>query len=285
MKSNIKNDVAFFAVIFNENENYLDLFFDSLKKQTYSNFDVVIVNDRYNNFEFLYDKYKELNIVELKYSSTPAKNREFGIKYIFEKNYKIVIFGDSDDYFANNRVQICINKLIYYDIVVNDISLFNDNGIGIKKYISNRIENNTEINLDFIKDKNIFGMTNTAIKINALENVNFDSELIAVDWYFFSILLLKNYKAIFTNETETYYRQYSNNTVGITNITNESISKEIMIKIKHYDLIRKEFKQFQSLYEEMIEFKKKVVNINFVEKLKKQNIKNPFWWEEIRLIK
>ena len=40
------------------------------------------------------------------------------------------------------------------------------------------------IDFKFIKDKNIFGMTNTAIKLNGIEKVSFDKEIIAVDWYF-----------------------------------------------------------------------------------------------------
>ena len=83
------------------------------------------------------------------------------------------------------------------------------------KYISNRIENNLMINYGFIKDKNIFGMTNTAINLNILDKVKFDDSLVAVDWLMFKDLLKLGHKAIFTNEIISYYRQYFDNTIGL----------------------------------------------------------------------
>ena len=72
------------------------------------------------------------------------------------------------------------------------------------------------VDLEFIKNKNIFGMTNTAINLNKISKVSFDNKIVAVDWYFFKILLEQGLKSIFTNEMVTYYRQYENNTVGLS---------------------------------------------------------------------
>lgn len=208
--------VAFLTTIFPMHEKYLYDFFDSLQDQTYKNFDVIIVNDGYNNFEKFKNKYKDLYIIELKHSNTPAKNREYGINYCIENNYDILIFGDSDDYFGKNRVEKSLELLSSNDIVVNDLSLFDDNGVYEEKYISNRIENLSIIDLEFIKDKNIFGMTNTAIKLSNLEIVTFESNMVAVDWFLYKNLLKQGMKAIFTNEAVSYYRQYENNTVGLS---------------------------------------------------------------------
>jgi glycosyltransferase involved in cell wall biosynthesis len=264
------------------NKEYLFGFFSSLRKQTYRYFDVIVVNDRYENFEELENEFSSLNIVELAYSGTPAENREYGVNYILEHDYDILIFGDSDDYFDTDRVQVSVDMLNGFDIVVNDITLFDKNGISCQKYISNRVGNNTTIDLDFIKEKNIFGMTNTAVRVNTLRNITFDESLLAVDWYLFSILLSKKYKAIFTNDTETFYRQYTDNTIGLGDITEASILKGIAVKFKHYELMQEENIQYKSLFVEICELKKKIENRKYVEKLKKQNIQNPFWWEWIR---
>ena len=210
--------IVFLTTIFPMKEKYLIDFFDSLLVQSYKNFDIVVVNDGYRNFDILLKKYNKLNVIELKYSNTPAKNREYGINYVISKGYDILIFGDSDDYFSKNRVEKSVELLDNYDIVVNDLSLFNDNGIYEKLYFSNRIKNNSVVEYDFIKDKNIFGLSNTAIKLNILGNkIIFDKDIVAVDWFLYKKLLKDRYMAFFTNKIITYYRQYNNNIIGLNN--------------------------------------------------------------------
>jgi len=208
-------NVAFLTTIFPMKGQFLIDFFDSLSKQTYDNFDVVVVNDGYDNFYDVKIKYQNLSIIELPYSGTPAKNREYGINYCIECKYDILIFGDSDDYFSNNRVELSLNILNSNDIVVNDVSLFDDRGVYETMYISNRLSDNSKVNYSYIKNKNIFGLSNTALKINILSKVSFDKDLVAVDWYLYKGLLKNGCKAIFTNKAITYYRQYAFNTIGL----------------------------------------------------------------------
>jgi glycosyltransferase involved in cell wall biosynthesis len=209
--------IAFLTTIFPIKKKYIYEFFDSLKNQTYTNFDLIIVNDNYKNFAEIKLKYAPyLNIIEIKGDETPAKNREKGINYCIDKGYEILIFGDIDDYFGSNRVEKSIEMLKNYDITINDVTLFDDKkGIYEEKYFSNRIKNNSIIDFEFIKDKNIFGFTNTAINLYKVENVVFNKDMKIVDWYFFKKLLKKGLKAIFINENVTFYRQYENNLIGL----------------------------------------------------------------------
>ena len=208
-------NVAFLTTIFPMEERFLIDFFDSLSGQTYDNFDVIVVNDGYDNFYDVKMKYQNLSIIELPYSDTPAKNREYGINYCIKRKYDILIFGDSDDYFSNNRVELSLNMLNSNDIVVNDVSLFSDRGVYETMYISNRLSDNSKVNYSYIKNKNIFGLSNTALKINILSKVSFDKDLVAVDWYLYKGLLKNGCKAIFTNKAITYYRQHKDNTIGL----------------------------------------------------------------------
>ena len=207
--------IAFLTTIFPMKKQFLFDFFNSLNNQTHDNFDVVVANDGYSNFNEIKLKYGKLNIVELECSNTPAKNREYGINYCIERKYDILIFGDSDDYFSNNRVELALEALNSNDIVVNDVSLFDDRGVYETMYISNRLSDNSKVNYSYIKNKNIFGLSNTALKINILSKVIFDKDLVAVDWYLYKGLLKNGCKAIFTNKAITYYRQYKDNTVGL----------------------------------------------------------------------
>jgi glycosyltransferase involved in cell wall biosynthesis len=208
-------NIVFLTTIFPMKEQFLIDFFNSLSRQTYDKFDVVVVNDGYDNFYDIKIKYQNLSIIELPYSDTTAKNREYGINYCIDNKYDVLIFGDSDDYFSDNRIEESLKYLETFDIVVNDLNLFDKNGTYEEKYISNRLNHESEVKLDYIQDKNIFGLSNTAIKTNILDGVKFDQDLISVDWYLYKELLRKGYNSIFTNKAITYYRQHKDNTIGL----------------------------------------------------------------------
>ena len=124
------NKISFLTTIFPMNRQYLYDFFDSLKNQTYKKFDIIVVNDGYKDFEKIKIIYGQtLNIIELQHSNSSAKNREYGINYCIDQKYDILIFGDSDDYFKNNRVEKSIEILKQADIAVNDLSLFDKYGV------------------------------------------------------------------------------------------------------------------------------------------------------------
>ena len=270
--------VAFLTTIFPIKKEILYDFFNSLEKQTYKEFDLIVVNDGFEGFGEFKKKYNSLNIIELKHSNTPAKNREYGINWCINNGYDILIFGDSDDYFESNRVEVSIKKLKHYDIVVNDLTLFNEKKIISEKYFSNRLSNNQIIDFNFIKEKNIFGFTNTALKVKALDkSVSFDENIIAVDWFLFTLLLLKGKTAIFTNETVTYYRQYDKNLIGLGNLDIDRIKKTIDVKLNHYSLLSKINPSFNNLKENL---EKNIEKLDII-LTKQKNLTHPFWWEEI----
>jgi len=281
--------VVFSTTVFPMEELYLHDFFRSLQKQTYKDFDVLVLNDKFEYLDEFIKQYPDLNIIILPYNGTSAQNRKYSIDYIKEKNYDIAVFGDSDDYFSPNRIEKSIEFLNDYDIVVNDLSLFNTDGVYNDKYISNRIANRTNITIDMIKDKSSFGASNTAVQVDIISEINFDRELIAVDWYLFSKLLLDGNKAVFTNETLTYYRQYSLNTVGIGDITKDIIKRGIEVKFMHYHLLSKQDQSFLQFFNEIKKLKERLVNDDDVDKfikiLKKVQRKFPLWWEDIKLYK
>lgn len=261
--------VAFLTTIFPQNKKFLKSFLDSLSEQTYKDFDLVIVNDKFKNLNYYKDLYSDLNIININSSGTPAKNKEVGINYCIEKNYDILIFGDSDDYFKNNRVERSIKILNQADIVVNDLSLFNENNVYNKRYLSKRVKNLQIIKFEFIKNKNIFGFSNSAMRIFNKKKISIPNDLVAIDWYIFSNFLLKGYKAVFTNETISFYRQHEQNIIGLKQLDEKSFNKVKNIKIKHFNAL--------SLNEN--QFSKELKSLNSLSFNKKRKIKNPLWWE------
>ncbi len=275
---------AFLTTIFPMKDDYLHAFLESLNHQSYKTFDLIVLNDGYENFENCVRGYANLNIVELNCSGTPAENRAQGIEYVKTHQYDFLIFGDSDDYFDSDRVEISVELLADSDIVVNDLSLFDDkNGLYKQRYITSRVKDGAEIALDFIKDKNIFGLSNTAVKVSALNDVQLNKNLIAVDWYLFSVLLWHNRTAVFTNQVVTYYRQYSENTVGLGVRTKQSFCRGIEVKCLHYELMSKLDDQYSVLYRQVLKLKSDFESQEFTNESLFNRIENPLWWEEIKL--
>ncbi len=279
-----KNLLAFSTTIFpfENGKSYLDDFFFSLSNQTVKKFDLIVLNDGYGSIEKFHSKYPELNIIELRHSDTPAKNREFALNYIKSEGYEIVVFGDSDDVFSKNRIECSLDLLKTNDIVVNDITPFNEEGVLTANYMSNRVNNKEIIDIEFIRDKNIFGLSNTAINMRIFYNISFEKNLIALDWYLFSILLQRKNVAIFTSEAVTYYRQHGVNTVGIGKFTKQLIKNLLKIKHKHYQLMVQLSPAYKKLLCE-IEHELKLIQedkyLNELVDINNDSLNYPLWWE------
>jgi len=277
----LKKKVCFLTTVFPMPVEYLHSFFYSLEQQDCKGFDVVIVNDGNQDLDMVLESYGSLNTIILKAGSDPIHNRELLIEFALINNYEIAIFGDSDDEFSANRISLVTTKLKKNDIVVNDLSSFNQQGILENYYISNRIINNSDILFEDILNFNIFGLSNTGVNCTILKSLTlpFDKRLIALDWFIFSVLLLNNYRAIFTNECVTYYRQHERNIAGIGAINVNSVNRSILVKSKH-------FSAMAELYDGATKLKKEVNKLQGNNERLKQliidlqkNNKYPLWWE------
>lgn len=259
-------------------------YFQSLDKQTYNNFDVLIVNDGFINLQYYKTKFHNLNIIEVCAGESIAENREILIKTALSNGYEYAVFGDFDDCFESNRIEIAVTLLSDRDIVVNELVPFNESGVINGAMFGNRFNNNQDIVLDTILDKNIFGLSNTSVRLNCLNDMEFEfaDSLIAVDWFFFSLLLLKKLTACFTNKTITYYRQHQSNIVGSSAISAESIKLSIKVRTAHYNSILKYSNIFERYKIRNDKLSIEVENLEKLESIVNKNIRGlskPLWWE------
>ena len=198
--------------------------------------------------------------------------------------YEYVIFADSDDLMASNRVEKSIEILQEHDFVCNDLDLIDQSGnILYEGFWSDRLNNMEIITPEFLKDQNIFGLGNTAARGRSLKKIHIPQELIAVDWYLFLNLITNDQKAVFTSQTKTLYRQYSSNIGLASSINAESLQKAVKVKLAIYDVLRGADHDFERRYANMQELGKKIEDLSFaVQYIKEKNrkITNPFWWEE-----
>lgn len=282
-KQGKKYRTAFSTTFFPMEEEYVVDFFESLSKQTTRDFDVVILNDGYGSLECYRDRYQNLNIIELCYSNTPAKNREYAFKFILDQGYDYIVFGDSDDLFESNRVELSLKTLQKVDIAVNDVTLFEGSNVYSELYMSNRLSDASRVSAEFVRDKNIFGLSNTAVRCKAIDDLDFDSDIVALDWYFFSRLLEKGKTAQFLASTVTYYRQYEGNTVGLKNRTSAYYANVLRIKKKHYELMSKVDEIYLSYLKEIESIELKIDNGSILSKhldtVFELGNEFPLWWE------
>ena len=280
-------------------EAYIDDYFHSLSLQNNKYFDVCIYNDGFNSdvLNTALKKYQNLNIavkcLETKYS--PAKIREKAIHEIADK-YDYLIFTDMDDFFSSDRIEKSVLALQKRDFCYNEMILVDNIGVemGIKSYFTYKDNPNEVIKYEQLLDKNFCGLSNTAINLKSvfLGDIKIPEELIAVDWWIFSILLIRGYHGSFIRDTYTYYRQHEMNTIGGMNkVDKQQLMKGIRLKKEHYrflleycsshyeGIIRKEYESINLLEEKLQnnrELDDFLININ------KEN-KEFLWWEYIKL--
>jgi hypothetical protein len=275
---------AFCSVIFPANLIYFKDFLDSLEQQTNKDFTLLLFNDGVLNLvDYLKHTHLDYKIINVKGSVSQTRTQLF--EYIKESSYENFIFGDTDDYFSLNRVEVCTQWLEKVDIIANDLILVSNDKIQLTGlYWENRPELKETISIESIKNYNFLGLGNTAINKNVLPNqIKFDSNLVALDWYFFSILLKKSWKVGFTSQSVVYYRQHNANIVGRKEMTFEDFKKGFNVKLNHYISLAKINADFQELAIEYSSVSDTISDINYKNSLQNSTIKNPFWWEEIQI--
>jgi len=280
-------NVVIFSVIFPDIEKYLDDYFKSLCAQSYKNFEILIINDGVDNIKEYVARYPQLNISLHESAGSPVRNREKGISILSEMSEAIVLFSDADDFFQNNRIAEVVRLIKQHncDIVVNDLSIVDSNGNLLQNsYFSTRLCNLSYIELKDIRHFNFIGLSNSATYTKCLKDIKLSESLIAVDWFMFTILLLRGYKAIFTSNTNTFYRQHETNLVGIGSISLSKLEKSIIVKDSHYRELSYQCNNFLKLSKYYYTLKQRKDDDLFISKYYDECIKNlpdrPFWWEE-----
>jgi hypothetical protein len=244
-------------------------FFESLNTQKDKNFDLLVFNDGVSNIEKKFNT--KINHKIINCHGSINENRINLINHCKKMNYKYLIFIDSDDYMDKKRVIVSKKYLKNYKIVVNDINLISPTKKIIKKnFFSQRINNKSLLNINDILDKNLIGMSNSSIRIQVLKKMKLKNlkDAPIFDWAFWFMILRKN-NAVFTNETQTYYK--ANTPKKITSLIDND---------RTFDKNKKRQKQiiFLNIKKNYAYFRRTKTNI-------KSPLKNNlFWWENNEMI-
>jgi len=272
---------AVLTVIFPEIKVFFSEFIQSLRNQSDQDFQLIIVNDKccLSDFDLSGFQYSILPN-----SGSIAKNREILIHEAIEQKYEWIIFADADDWFESNRIEVIRGLIPYYDIIANEIVPFSGIHYSHTKF-EKTLGKFCSIDLNFIRDKNLFGLSNTAFRTHFLENIDIPLEIIAVDWYLVTKAMQTGARSCFTAETKTYYRQWDKNIIGIDKVSEKEIKTGVKVKYLHY----KNLAESDSWYTKDLPWLQNLFfnteNTNFdiyKNKVRKADCVTPFWWQNIK---
>ncbi|MEX0997209.1 MAG: hypothetical protein WDZ45_09200 [Flavobacteriaceae bacterium] len=251
---------------------YLGQLINCINNQTVLPDEVLVFNDGLLGAESYFEKLNiDFKIIEA--CGSPFKIRTQAFEYLEKNNTDIIVFQDSDDLMQQNRIEVVEKKLNRCDMVVNDLSFMNQDGeLYCKNIWEKRLPNDFTFEADFISNKNIVGLGNTSILKKSLQGFQLKlpkTDLIVADWFiFFQLMFKKKIKAIFTSETTTFYRQYSENISTMSENNKQRIEKNLEIKQQHYLAL-------QSIGYNVTKY------LNDLKTQKSSTINEPhlFWWE------
>lgn len=275
---------CFASVIFEGNIPFFPEYVASLQEQTDTDFTLLLFNDGVEALEeYLLTYTLPYQIVAV--SGTIAEVRQQMLEYLAASEFTYTIFGDTDDFFAHNRVSVSKVLLNKYPVIAHDVWLVDEKGISIQeKYWSERSEIQEDISYKNLRHYNVLGLGNTAICNHILpKEFSLPQDLIAVDWYVFSSLLQKGLKAFFTAKTHIYYRQYEGNTIGLKRLTLQRFKREVTVKLQHYKAMATldaEFKTLALCYAEVAKKLDTFSEAQITRYTKEQE--HPFWWEQVQ---
>lgn len=270
--------VAFGSVVFENAKSYLTDFFDSLVKQTNQEFDILLINDDIPERN-LFEEYKEYfeffkqRVIVIDQTGQSSKPYELRIELIRQakiKGYDLLILGDCDDIFPENRVENIEKQFDKkYGFFYHELLDFE--GSAVMPNLPPVIEG-----IEPIREANFLGLTNTALNLSLMDADFIDSlakgTTNVFDWYLFSRLLLSGAAGKKIEQTYTKYRIYDENIAGRSVDTEACLEKERQVKLHHYELLEE--------YDAGYKLLRKKYEDNLVQKISSEE--KSFWWGRLQ---
>ncbi len=282
----MNNPGVFFSVVYPQALPYLKDVRESALSQTRKDFDIIVVNDGCDKGRII-DDLQGLNFTILDAEGGFTANRLQGVNYAKNHGYNYLLFCDADDNFTANRYERTVAEFeeSNADIIVCNLNIANEKCEPfLREYFSKEIPEDRWIGVDFLKDKNLLGMSNSAIRLSSLVSELKLPEAPIVDWLLFSILLLKGLKAKYITDSMVNYRQYSSNMIGITRYDVASFKKLAGLKNNHYRLlVESGYSQYEVFYQESLSLL--TLSDVEIENIVKREISihpQPLWWQIIK---
>ena len=244
----MKNDLISIIIPVYKVEKYLEKCIESVLKQTYTNLQIILVDDGSpDNCGKICDEYaKKDSRIEVihKINGGLSDARNVGIA---KAKGKYIGFVDSDDYIKEDMYEILINLIKEYDADVSICNLYDV--IEGKEYIRNKENGIKEYNrIDILKevllDKNIQSYAwNKLYKKELFNEIKYPIgkkyEDIGTTFYIFE----KCNKVVVTSEPEYYYLKRADSLVN--NVTESTVLDYTEIIIQRYLYTQKNIEELR----------------------------------------
>lgn len=250
----MQNKLSIIVPIYNE-ENWIGRCIESLIRQTFNDFEVIIIDDgSTDNSLSIIKKYCQLD-KRIKYISTKnqgsAKARNTGLEHI---NGDLVTFVDADDYIEEQMYETMIDILNTHDADIVECGCRKRNIVG-RTIIEYELQNEEIIGNEscirhFMKQINTRNyMWNKVYKKELFENLEFPALHFSEDYYMNAVLHSKSRKKIVISQIFYNYMIYSGQST-----TNLHIQKERIDGIRAGNMVAdyysysNEFKSYAIIY-------------------------------------
>lgn len=271
---------VFSTVIYKQAQGFITDFINSVDNQSDKDFDLLIINDNFNQDELVAVKEQihamihdmNIHVIDLyEQHLSIAGTRIQMLNAAKQMGYDLVIMGDVDDTFASNRVEET-KKAYELDKTATFFynKLVTDSGREVFTEISPKVDS-----IKQISQGNFIGMSTSAIRLECItedfiQSLN-EGDCPVFDWYLFSRILLDIGYGIFVTDTATIYRIYDNNEVGVT----RDIKKELEVKKVHYANLAKRYDYFKDLLSKLED-----IDINAISARADHQ---GYWWSDIQM--
>lgn len=222
-------------------ENYIGYAIESVLSQTYSNFELIIVNDgSIDKTESIVKQYSDRDqrviLVSQENSGSAGAARNTALKYVTGDYIQML---DADDYFESNMLESYIKKLEErdYDIMLPDCFFVNEEGIFISSILPVDKNYSTVLSNEeaFVLSLNWTIHGCMCIRASILRKIGYD-----VDWMNSDELTTRkaflSAKSISFAPTKYYYRQHPNSTTK-SEINNVKFFQSLMTDYELYRIV------------------------------------------------
>ena len=270
---------------------YLKDFFEGFKNASYNSVGDITLNlaiDDFKNPELTLKKYKQefnIKICKSKKKLTVSETRNLMIKSALQLNGDVVIFIDMDDILLkdgiNNHLEALENAMISYA----DMEIINEKKVpfNYSLFEGNNVPNQVHDHRPLLY-RNFFGLTNTALKVNAFKYLKeVPSHLKATDWWLFTNLLYDGCKAKKTKQPIGLYRQHKSNVLGYKKtIGIDNFLYRCQMAEDHFTALPKD-KDFEKALEKVIKVKNLAISNpdHIIKKLNDLNSSSSLWFSEL----
>ncbi len=249
-------------------ERYLKEQLDSILKQTYKKFNLIISDDAStdNTIKILkqYEqKDKRIKVFYNKKNKGFLKNFEFLCQ---QARTNLCMFCDQDDVWKSNKIEKLYNFMKKTNAVLSfcDMEITNQNletiNPSFHQYIKKEKRCEKYNNFDLLKLENVISGCSILVKKDIIKkSIPFPKEIFVYDWWI-SLIATQHGQITYLNEPLQYYRQHDSNSIGAFENneykTFEEYRKELIdFKRKQFkilkeksDLFKKEKKYIQTAY-------------------------------------